>query len=96
MFDSADGSKLLTAPADNGIIRGEMSAEKASYRFSPHFAPREAELNTQDREQLDKLVAEWRGVRNIQISAVGHTDSTPITAATNIPVSYTHLRAHET
>jgi uncharacterized repeat protein (TIGR01451 family) len=83
MFDTPTGSQQVTAPTDNRIVRGEMSLEKASYRFSPHFAALKAELSAQDREQLDKLAKEWRGVRNIHLSVVGHTDSTPITAATS-------------
>jgi uncharacterized repeat protein (TIGR01451 family) len=65
----------------NRLLRGEMSFEKASYRFSPRFDSLKAELKPEDRVQLDKLAAEWRSVRNVRVVAIGHTDVAPITAA---------------
>ena len=33
------------------------------------------QLSAQDKLQLDGLIDDWQGVRNIQVSAVGHSDS---------------------
>jgi outer membrane protein OmpA-like peptidoglycan-associated protein len=87
MFDSPSGAKQVTAPTENRALRGEMSFENANYRFSPRFEALRAELSARDREQLDKLANEWRGVRNMRVSIVGHTDSKPIT-----PESDTHFK----
>jgi len=69
------------AAIQNRLLRGEMSLEKASYRFSPRFDRLKADLKPEERAQLDKLVSEWRSVRNVRVTAIGHTDVTPITAA---------------
>ncbi len=81
LFDTPSATKQVTAPAENRVLRGEMSYEKANYRFSPHFDVLKAELNVQDRTQLDKLANEWNGVRNVRVTVIGHTDNTPIAAA---------------
>jgi hypothetical protein len=39
-----------------------------------------AALSSEDMLKLDLLIEDWQGVQNIQISAVGHSDSTPISA----------------
>jgi uncharacterized repeat protein (TIGR01451 family) len=78
----APDKRSQTVPAiANRIMRGEMSLEKESYRFSPRFDSLKAELKPEDRAQLDKLAADWRSVRNVRVTAVGHTDRAPITAA---------------
>jgi len=81
VFDSPAQKGLRTEPVENRLTRGAMSLEKASYRFSPQFETLKVELNARDRAQLDRLAKEWRGVRNLRISAIGHTDKMPITAA---------------
>jgi uncharacterized repeat protein (TIGR01451 family) len=81
LFDTPSAVKQVTAPTENRVLRGEMTYEKSSYRFSPQFDVLTAELKDQDRARLDKLANEWRGVRNLHVTAIGHTDSTQISAA---------------
>ena len=38
------------------------------------------ELSAGDMLKLEQLIADWHGVQDIQISAVGHSDSQPIAA----------------
>lgn len=93
LFDTPSASRQLTAAAENRVLRGEMTYEKASYRFSPRFDVLKAELKAEDRTQLDKLADEWRGVRNIHLTAVGHTDATPIATAAQFKDNYELSRA---
>jgi len=81
LFDTAAQKNQRSTNLENRIARGDMSYESASYRFSPHFAVMGIELSTVDRAQLDKLAAEWRGVKNLHIRAVGHTDKQAIPKA---------------
>ncbi len=78
MFDTPAQKNQRSALVENRATRGEMDYESASYRFSPHFETMGTALSTADRQQLDKLAAEWRGVKNLRIKAVGHTDKTAI------------------
>lgn len=81
LFDTPSQKNQRSELVENRIMRGDMSYETASYRFSPHFEVMGTELNAQDRAQLDKLAAEWRGVQNLHIKAVGHTDKKVIPKA---------------
>jgi uncharacterized repeat protein (TIGR01451 family) len=74
LFDTPAQKNQRSETVENRATRGDMNYESASYRFSPHFEVLGTALSTADREQLDKLASEWRGVQNLRISAVGHTD----------------------
>ena len=87
LFDTDSQQNQRTDMVDNRVTRGEMSYENASYRFSPHFEVLGTTLSSADRSQLDKLATEWRGVQNLHIKAVGHTDKNAI------PKSKQHLFA---
>lgn len=73
--------QVNSAPVTNTVRRAAARSESASYRFSPHFDVLEAKLKAEDRARLDAIAAQWRGVRNLRISATGHTDSRPIARA---------------
>ena len=73
--------QVNTAAVANTVQRGAARSESANYRFTPHFEVLEARLQDSDRRQLDLIAAQWRGVSDIAITAVGHTDSRPIAHA---------------
>jgi outer membrane protein OmpA-like peptidoglycan-associated protein len=79
-FDSAGHKGLRTEPLENVLIRGDMLYESASYRFSPKFDVLGATIQPADRAQLDKIIAQWRGVTQLRLKAIGHTDTTLIAA----------------
>jgi uncharacterized repeat protein (TIGR01451 family) len=81
LFDTAAQKSQRSTNLENRVARGDMNYESASYRFSPHFAVMGIELSAADRAQLDKLAIEWRGVKNLRIRAVGHTDKQAIPKA---------------
>ena len=57
------------------MIREPAVLEADGYVLGLEFAVLSAELSDDDKTKLDSLVQGWRGVRDIQLSAVGHTDS---------------------
>jgi uncharacterized repeat protein (TIGR01451 family) len=79
-FDTPAQTAQRTQPVENTIIRGEMLYESASYRFAPRFDVLDARIQPRDRAQLDRIVAEWRGVTHLRLTAVGHTDASLIAA----------------
>lgn len=79
-FDSPSQIAQTTAPIANVILRGEMLYESASYRFSPRFDVLNTDIQPADRAQLDRIVAEWRGVTSLRLATLGHTDQTLIAA----------------
>jgi len=80
LFDTPSQTGQRTTPLENVILRGEMLHESASYRFTPRFDVLAVEMQPSDRAQLDKIVNEWRGVTNLRLTAIGHTDQTVIAA----------------
>ena len=73
--------QVNTPPVSNTLQSEAARFESTSYRFSPHFQVLQAQLQDTDRKALADIAAQWRGVRDIDISAVGHTDRTPIARA---------------
>ena len=80
MFDSAGAKGLRTEAIDNVLIRGDMLYESSSYRFSPKFDVLDTTIQPADRAQLDKIIAEWHGVTQLKLKAIGHTDAALIAA----------------
>ena len=80
LFDSPSQTAQRTAPVENVILRGEMLYESASYRFAPRFDVLTAEIQPTDRAQLEKIVSDWRGVKHLRLTAIGHSDRTVIAA----------------
>lgn len=81
IFDTASAKQQRTAPVENTVLRGELLYEDGSYRFAPRFDVLDTTIAPADAKQLDKIVEEWRGMRDLTLKVVGHTDSTPIAAA---------------
>lgn len=78
LFDTPSQANQRSEVVENRAARGSLTWEKSSYRFTPHFDVLGTTLSSADRQQLEKLVAQWRGVKSLHIRAVGHTDKTPI------------------
>jgi uncharacterized repeat protein (TIGR01451 family) len=80
-FDTPMADRQKTPVADTRMLREPAIVQNAGYVLDLKFDILSADLSVDDKIRLDRLIAEWRGVRNVQISAVGHSDSTPIRAA---------------
>ncbi len=74
LFDTPAAASQRTAPVENLVLRGEMTYESASYRFSSLFEGQDTEIEPAGRAQLDKIIEEWRGVSHLRLTAIGHTD----------------------
>src|SRR6185503_16478872 len=88
-FTTALGRAERTDPVSNVVHGAEAVVERIHYTFSPRsnsysFAPRFGSLQTQidprDAAELDAIATAWRGMRELTISVVGHSDRTPIAA----------------
>ena len=67
-----------TPIAETRMLREPATVQNAGYVLDLKFDILSADLSVEDKLRLDQLIAEWRGVRGVRISAVGHSDSTPI------------------
>jgi uncharacterized repeat protein (TIGR01451 family) len=88
-FTTALGRAERTEPVANVVHGVEAVVERVRYTFSPRynaysFAPRfgslQTEVDPRDADELDRIADEWRGMRELTISVVGHSDRTPIAA----------------
>jgi len=79
-FDTPMASRQKTPIAETRMLRKPAEVRNDGYLLNLTFAVLSDELSDADRAELDALVADWRGVRDIEISAVGHSDSQPIAA----------------
>ncbi|MEO0997539.1 MAG: OmpA family protein, partial [Pseudomonadota bacterium] len=79
-FDTPAAKGQRTPLATTALVRETGTSEQADYVLSLGFHTLSAELNSADRRELDALVDAWRGVRDIDITAIGHSDSVPIKA----------------
>jgi len=77
-FDTPIAEKQKTPIAETRMLREPATVQNAGYVLDLKFDILSANLSVEDKLRLDQLIAEWRGVRDIRISAVGHSDSTPI------------------
>ncbi len=77
-FDTPMQAKQRTPVAETRMLREPGVLKNEGYVLDLKFDVLSAELSPGDKTELDRLIRDWRGVRKIQISAVGHSDSTPI------------------
>lgn len=91
--DAKAGGALVTKAVGRFLSGGEPgqtpTAETRAFRqagrsvverrvLSLNFATLSAELDVEDRNQLDKLVERWKGILDITLRATGHSDAVPI------------------
>ncbi len=74
-FDTPMESRQRTPVAETLMLREPAEVQNAGYVLDLKFDVLSAELSPGDRQKLDALIADWQGVRDIQISAIGHSDS---------------------
>ncbi len=80
LFDTPAAAAQRSAVVENRLRRGAPRYAVGRYTFAPKFDVLETTLRAQDRLELDRIAAEWRGTRDLTLSAIGHTDRTPIAA----------------
>ena len=77
-FDTPSERGARTPAVTTVMDRTRAVNEQADYVLSLKFGILSAELAPADRDELDALIAAWRGVRAVSISAIGHSDNVPI------------------
>ena len=79
-FDTPIAKGQKTPLAETRMVREPAEIENAGYVLDLKFAVLSAELSPADQRELDRLIADWHGVENVTIAAVGHSDSQRISA----------------
>lgn len=79
-FDTPMASRQKTPVGETRMLRAPAQMENAGYVLNLNFDVLSDKLSPDDVQELDTLIADWQGVSNIQISAVGHSDSQRIAA----------------
>ncbi|MDJ0749209.1 MAG: OmpA family protein [Woeseiaceae bacterium] len=79
-FDTPMASKQKTPLVETKMVREPAVLENEGYVLDLKFAVLSDQLSPQDKLQLDTLIEGWEGVADIQLSAVGHSDSQRISA----------------
>jgi len=77
-FDSPIESGQQTPIVETRMIREQAVIENEAYVLNLTFGVLSADLSASDRLELVKLIQDWRGVDDIHITAVGHSDSRQI------------------
>ena len=83
-FDSPVKDKQQTPIAETLIEREPATFENEDYVLNLQFAVLSDELSVDDRQELDRLIAQWSGVRDIRIATVGHSDSSRISPRSRV------------
>ena len=79
-FDTPIDAAQQTPTVETKMVREPALAENAGYVLNLNFPVLSAELSAQDQLQLGMLIEEWQGVSNINIQAIGHSDSDRISS----------------
>ena len=79
-FDTPIDVRQQTPIAETIMMREPGIVENAGYVLALKFDVLSDRLSAADIVKLDALVEDWQGVQDILISAVGHSDSQPISA----------------
>ncbi len=77
-FDTAIAARQETPVAETKMLREPGIVENEGYVLDLKFDTMSAALSPEDQLELDLLIEDWQGVQDIQISAVGHSDSNSI------------------
>ena len=73
-FDSPMKSGVMTPVAETKMVRELSVFENEGYVLNLKFEVLSAQLSLADRLELDTLIESWRGVGDIEIGAIGHSD----------------------
>ena len=74
-FSSAIADDQQTPVAETKMIREPAVSRNEGYVLDLKFAVLSDELSAEDKLELDLLIEGWQGVSEIQIGAIGHSDS---------------------
>ena len=77
-FDTPIAAKQRTPVAETRMQRAPATVKNAGYVLDLKFDVLSDELSGADIAKLDALLDDWRGVRDVRITAVGHSDSQKI------------------
>ncbi|MEM9689186.1 MAG: OmpA family protein [Pseudomonadota bacterium] len=77
-FDTPIAAKQRTPVAETRMQREPATVKNAGYVLDLKFDVLSDELSSGDIAKLDALLADWRGVGDIRINAIGHSDSQAI------------------
>jgi len=80
-FDSPAASAQQTPVAEISMTREPAASKNEGYVLKLQFGELSADLSPDAVSELATLSASWQGVSDIQVMAVGHTDSGEISAA---------------
>ena len=80
-FDSPVEAGQQTPVVETSMTREPAVIENDGYVLNLRFGILSADLSSNDALQLGILIEDWEGVSDIQIAAVGHSDSNQISAA---------------
>lgn len=79
-FETPADDNQQTPVAETLLQRQAAAWDNEGYVLNLQFGVLSAALSAQDRQALDALIESWRGVTDIRLSAVGHSDSSRISA----------------
>ena len=79
-------AKQRTPVVETRMLREPAIVKNEGYVLDLKFDVLSDRLSPQDILQLDSLIEDWQGVRGIQVSAVGHSDSQADQPAQSSPV----------
>ena len=79
-FDSPAEKNQQTPVAETLLRREAATWDNEGYVLNLKFGVLSDTLSADDQLELDRVIQSWRGVKDIRISAVGHSDSTRIAA----------------
>ncbi|MBT8100284.1 MAG: OmpA family protein [Gammaproteobacteria bacterium] len=74
-FDSPIAAGQETPVAETRMSREPAETKNEGYVLDLKFAILSDELSAGDKVKLDRLIADWKGVSDIRIGAIGHSDS---------------------
>lgn len=78
-FDTPIETRQKTPIGETLMLREPGQVENAGYVLELNFDVLSDRLSPADTAKLDGLIRDWRGVGDVRISAVGHSDSQRIT-----------------
>lgn len=74
LFDSPVARGQKTPVAETRMVREPSVVESEDYVLYLNFDVLSDKLAPEDKLELNMLIGDWQGIRNIQIFATGHTD----------------------
>lgn len=77
-FDTPVEENQQTPVAETLLRREAATWENEGYVLNLQFGVLSDELSPNDQLELDALIDNWQGVKDIRITAIGHSDSTKI------------------